>query len=105
MGEISQGAAVGFATIFKCSWGNENGGDEAGGDEEAAHDAGCGNEQLARIADASLEVLSADERHDGYSGFKPREAESEAREEKQADGDDPQPVWMLREGFVSPDVD
>ena len=95
--QVGHGAAVGFATFCECVGRNENSGDEAGGDEEDAHDAGCGDEQLRVLRMRASRSSPRDQRHHGDAGFKSGEAQGEAREEKQADGDDAQPVRMLRE--------
>ncbi len=82
MGQVSHGPAVGRPSFLEVDRGDEQGGDEAGGDQEKTHDQGGGREQATGVADAEVEIIALDQRHDRDAGFETGQAEGETGKEQ-----------------------
>jgi hypothetical protein len=74
---------------------------ETARDQHDAHDERRTEEQLVRVADASVRVFARDLRHDGHAGLEPGQPEREVGEDQGRYDEDFRPVGVGR-GDVAP---
>ena len=91
MREKGQGAARSLPALFELLVRDQQGGDETGGHEEAAHDQRGGGEEFLGVANASVRVprrvsrVTLDQRHHRHAGLEPGEPERQPGEDEEGD--------------------
>jgi hypothetical protein len=94
MSKVRHSAPISLAAFCERTCGNEKRCNEAGPQQKDAHGDGSGPKQLAGVPDASLNVISLDQRHYGHAGLKSRKTQRQLGKQYEADPDDPEDAVM-----------